>query len=108
MKRISAEQKLTRWGLVNILSPLPCLLFVVTLTWLLMAIVHFEERSTVAQLLPLAMLAHPISCILGFLYGLKHRKTFTKKSHLCMGLSVGGFVAFMLLVAFIAYLGHIG
>lgn len=108
MKRIPTEQKLTRWGLVNILSPLPCLVFVVTLTWLLMAIVHFEERSTVARWLPLVLLAQPISCISGFLYGLKHRKAFTKKGHLCMGLSAGGFVTFMLLVAFIAYLGHIG
>lgn len=109
MKNKSADDKLLFWGLFNIISPFPFLFFTATWAVLIMLLFRLDDSNVIANILAfLPLIACPIFCIWGFLFGRKHRTDQPKRGKLCVWLSVGGFIEYILLFLMVAYLGSIG
>ena len=105
----SANDKLLFWSLFNITAPFP-FLFITALWALLIAILfRFDDASIIVSILSaLPMLACPTCCIVGFVLGFKHRHELRKRALMCMGLSTGGLLEYILVLMLLAFLGSIG
>ena len=109
MEHKQTADTLAIWGLVNIASPIPLMIF--TACWMLLvtACFGFSDESPIAtgiSMLPIFL--HPGSCIAAFVFALRRRSVWKKEALVCMGLSAAATVENILLWMGLAYLASVG
>ena len=109
MKNKSVDDKLLFWSLFNIISPFPSLSFTATWSLLIAILFRFNDTSVIITILSaLPMLVCPVCCVAGFVFGFKHKSVHKKRATVCMCLSAGGLVEYILVLMLLSFLASIG
>ncbi len=109
MEHEKSTEILTAWGVFNIASPVPLILF--TSFWGLAILAGFGFRSESPVILFLCLLPafiHPVSTIAAFLRAIRQRKHSKRDSIRCAVLTAIGAAENILVWMFVAYLGYVG
>ena len=100
---------LSLWGLLNVISPLPLMLFTSLFSLAVLVCSGFDTESSIVLIIgTLPVLIHPVSCIAGFVFALRHRAVRKKEALACMCLSAAAMTENILLWLGLAHLASVG